>query len=75
MDGTVVKGEILRYIMFHWHKELLTELFYSWRPYKLILKRLNEVHGCKRRLALSVRFTFASMVVHLMLFFLHSPFL
>ena len=65
MAGTVVKGEILRYIMFHWHKELLTELFYSWRPYKLILKRINEVHGCKRRLALSVHFMFASMEITL----------
>ena len=64
MDGTVVKGEILHYIMFHWHKELLIEL-YSWRPYKLILKRLNEVHGCKRRLALSVHFMFASMEITL----------
>ena len=23
--------------------------FYSWRPYKLIVKRLEEVHGIKRR--------------------------
>ena len=29
--------------------ELITELFYSWRSYNLILKRLREVHGIRRR--------------------------
>ena len=24
--------------------DILTDYFYSWRPYKTILKRLNEVH-------------------------------
>ena len=29
--------------------DLLVKEFYSWRPYKLILQRLSEVHGIRRR--------------------------
>lgn len=28
---------------------LLVKYFYSWRPYKLIVARLKEVHGFNRR--------------------------
>ena len=28
---------------------ILMEYFYSWRPYSLILARLKDVHGMKRR--------------------------
>lgn len=34
------------------HIGLLREYFFSWRPYKLVLVRLQEVHGITRRFVL-----------------------